>query len=316
MRAILVLLAIGILIIPGCLGSQAPVANSTNQSKAIMPRSITNVTNTTGVSNLTNASNVTANATNTTIQIPAGYEVKDYCVKDGDCVRQNQCCDCGPGEYVNRYNLDNPDCNGSACTCQPQASMGVCRQNKCMTVPLVANETTNQSEDEFYFRILGQPGCGNEIDPTKNITPYRTVMSGAISTPNPCYTANAVLGRNSTTYMVNITSAPLESSEACAQCTGAVYWLADINGSNDSVDVYYDGNLVYTDSNPFCGWSTGSCSTDSDCRTDGCNSEVCDSVQDQHMFTTCDWRSCYDPTPYKLTCGCVKRKCTWEPQGS
>ncbi len=316
MRAILVLLAIGILLVPGCLQPQAPVANSTNQSKAIAPpgtnATINATTTETNASNVTNASN----ATNITIQIPAGYEVKDYCEKDGDCVRQNECCDCGPGEYVNRYNLETPNCTGPVCACAGQPSMGVCRQNKCVAVPLVANETTNQSEDEFYFRMLGQPGCGNEVEPTKNITPYRTVMSGSISVPNPCYAASAELDHNGSVYVVNITTAPLETSATCVQCAGAIRWLADINGSNDSVDVYYEGKRVYTDSNPFCGWSTGSCSTNSDCRRDGCNSEVCDSVNDKHIFTTCDWRSCYDPTPYKLTCGCVKRQCTWEPQAS
>jgi len=66
--------------------------------------------------------------------IPPGYEVKDYCVKDSDCVRQNKCCDCGLGDYVNRYNLDNPNCTGPRCMCPIALSEGVCNSSRCAAV--------------------------------------------------------------------------------------------------------------------------------------------------------------------------------------
>ncbi len=307
MKAILFLLAIGMLLVAGCLQPPAPGENATNQSNITNISGMTNGTGTANVTNITGPANVT-------IPVPPGYEVKDYCEKDGDCVRQRKCCDCGPGEYVNRYNLDNPECSGPQCACPTQESLGMCRKNACVAVPLGENETANQTDTEFYFRMVGQPGCGDETIPVKNTTRFRTVLTGAIGTPNPCYAVKAELARNSTTYIVNITTVPLETFAACIQCTGAIGWLADINGSDDAVDVYYDGRLAYTDSNPFCGWSSGACSTDYDCRTDGCNSEVCDSAKDPPVFTTCDWRSCYDAASYKLFCGCVNRKCGWKLQ--
>jgi len=66
---------------------------------------------------------------------PPGYEAKDYCRKDSDCVRQNKCCDCGLGEYVNTYHLNASECNGPRCLCPIALSKGVCRENACTAVP-------------------------------------------------------------------------------------------------------------------------------------------------------------------------------------
>ncbi len=67
--------------------------------------------------------------------IPPGYEVKDYCEKDADCVRQNKCCDCGLGEYVNTYHLNASECNGPRCLCAMALSKGVCQEHRCVGVP-------------------------------------------------------------------------------------------------------------------------------------------------------------------------------------
>ena len=66
---------------------------------------------------------------------PPGYEVKDYCVKDSDCVRQNKCCNCGLGEYVNTYHLNTSECNGPRCMCPIALSEGVCQGHRCVAVP-------------------------------------------------------------------------------------------------------------------------------------------------------------------------------------
>jgi eight-cysteine-cluster-containing protein len=304
MKATPFILAILILLAAGCTQPPAPAENTTNQSNITAPPA--------------NQSNATAppqnltNGTNATIPVPPGYEVKDYCEKDMDCVRQKKCCDCGAGEYVNRYNLDDPSCTGPACACPIQESIGICRKNACVAVPVEVNQTANQSDVPFYFRALGQPYCGEPAAPVKNITQARTIMTGSINTSNPCYAVKAELAQNSSTYILNITTWPLETFAICTQCSGAIDWLADIRGYNDTVDVYYDNTLVYTDSNPFCGWSSGNCATDSDCRAGGCSGQVCESAGDPPTFTTCEWRSCYDAGSYALSCGCVNRKCRWK----
>ena len=62
----------------------------------------------------------------------------------------------------------------------------------------------------------------------------------------------------------------------------------------------------------FCGFSTsGPCTLDSDCTTDGCSGEVCRSKSELGVDTTCMWRDCYDDTKYGLACGCVEGQCEW-----
>ena len=63
----------------------------------------------------------------------------------------------------------------------------------------------------------------------------------------------------------------------------------------------------------FCGWSTnGSCSSDSDCIKSGCSGQVCQSVSEEPAVTTCEWRDCYNPAPYDLSCECISGKCRWQ----
>ncbi len=63
----------------------------------------------------------------------------------------------------------------------------------------------------------------------------------------------------------------------------------------------------------FCGRSTGgSCSADSDCKRGGCSREVCQSVDEETLITSCRWRDCYDPKKYNLRCGCVNGACEWK----
>lgn len=62
----------------------------------------------------------------------------------------------------------------------------------------------------------------------------------------------------------------------------------------------------------FCGRSTnGPCETDSDCLKGGCSGQVCQSVKEPPVITTCEWRDCYDPAPFGLQCGCVNGACRW-----
>ncbi len=62
----------------------------------------------------------------------------------------------------------------------------------------------------------------------------------------------------------------------------------------------------------FCGSSTyDSCSADSDCVTGGCSRQVCQSKTTEPVFTTCEYRECYNAQFYEVICKCVEGKCRW-----
>ncbi len=62
----------------------------------------------------------------------------------------------------------------------------------------------------------------------------------------------------------------------------------------------------------FCGWSTGGrCSSDSECYVSGCSAQVCQSVHEKPVITTCEVRPCYDSAKYGMACRCVDGKCMW-----
>lgn len=62
----------------------------------------------------------------------------------------------------------------------------------------------------------------------------------------------------------------------------------------------------------FCGKSTlGECQTDKDCQTSGCSNQICGSVKEEQMITTCDWKDCYDSTKFSMGCQCIENKCQW-----
>jgi len=70
--------------------------------------------------------------------------------------------------------------------------------------------------------------------------------------------------------------------------------------------------VPYVSENMFCGISTyGECNNDSDCITSGCSSQICQSKYEEPIFTTCEYRDCYDAKKYNLSCKCVNNKCQW-----
>ena len=290
MRRLLAILVIGILLLNGCTQQKPPPVNVTNESNYTAPPPP--------------PSNQTVNVT-----IPPGYEVSDYCVQDSDCIRQKKCCDCGPGEYVNFYHLENPVCAPPQCACPIMRTTGACQDNKCVAVPY--NES---GADIFYFWTNNSGKCGNgQVLPSKIISNVGTTVNGTIQAPNPCYTAEANLGNSANgTYAINISLKPLATFAACVQCVGEIQWFADIRGYNGSIEVYYDGAKVYSDIDRFCGWSSGPCNIDQDCMTSGCFQEVCQSRRDPKTDTNCDdTRACYDSGKYGFACGCQSSKCMW-----
>ena len=62
----------------------------------------------------------------------------------------------------------------------------------------------------------------------------------------------------------------------------------------------------------FCGSSSmDECTSNSDCSANGCSGQVCQSINEEGMITTCEWRDCYASVDYGLECGCVDSKCQW-----
>ncbi|RLJ08023.1 MAG: hypothetical protein DRP12_01335 [Candidatus Aenigmatarchaeota archaeon] len=60
----------------------------------------------------------------------------------------------------------------------------------------------------------------------------------------------------------------------------------------------------------FCGRSTfGPCQSDADCRPGGCSGEICQSVQEEPVFSICEFRECYQVEG--ISCRCVEGKCQW-----
>ncbi len=82
--------------------------------------------------------------------------------------------------------------------------------------------------------------------------------------------------------------------------------------ANSVVFVDFTGNEKKLKRLGFCGMSTyGRCESDEDCVTDGCSSQVCRSRFEEPVFTTCEWRACYDASAYGLSCRCVDGRCMW-----
>jgi len=63
----------------------------------------------------------------------------------------------------------------------------------------------------------------------------------------------------------------------------------------------------------FCGWSSNaSCASDADCMTGGCSGQVCQSISEEPVTTTCEWTECYSAEAYGVTCGCLDATCRWK----
>lgn len=61
----------------------------------------------------------------------------------------------------------------------------------------------------------------------------------------------------------------------------------------------------------FCGISTFAyCNNDSDCKIGGCSAQVCMGAGEE-IFTTCEYRDCYDRIKFGVSCKCVNNRCQW-----
>ncbi|MFH1917440.1 MAG: hypothetical protein ABIJ21_09335 [Nanoarchaeota archaeon] len=89
-----------------------------------------------------------------------------YCEEDTDCVRQESCCDCGLGNYVNKNYYAEIPCTESQCMCATQQSTGVCKNNQCTAVPA---DTVNTN---IHFFEQGEDITFSAIEMKNQITFY------------------------------------------------------------------------------------------------------------------------------------------------
>ncbi len=67
----------------------------------------------------------------------------------------------------------------------------------------------------------------------------------------------------------------------------------------------------------FCGVSLkGECETEEDCIVSGCQNQVCQSIHEQGIKTTCYAKECFIAENYNLSCQCVEGKCAWALENS
>ena len=63
----------------------------------------------------------------------------------------------------------------------------------------------------------------------------------------------------------------------------------------------------------FCGSSTNVyCETNEDCIMRGCNSEICQGVNEEGGASICIAKACFANENYDLSCGCVNNQCMWD----
>lgn len=243
---------------------------------------------------------------NNTTTVPPGYEAKDYCKANSDCVRLNKCCDCGEGEYVNKYNQVEVICGEPRCMCPIALSHGECHSNKCVAV---TGSAEPPPEENIVFS--GSHGeCGSQIMPIRLDTSTGMKLSGSISAPNPCYKVVGTVSKTDSLWKLMLTTEKAPSgTDYCPTCSGTIAWTADISGYSGTVEVYYNGKKVFPDKAGFCGWATNAtCNTNSDCMTGGCSGQ---GKGEEPVITTCEYSECYNAAAFGVGCGCVAGKCQW-----
>ncbi len=72
-------------------------------------------------------------------------------------------------------------------------------------------------------------------------------------------------------------------------------------------------NTNGSEKNSFCGTSTyGECETNSDCARAGCSDSVCQSINEETVITTCEFKDCYNAEKYNMRCKCINGQCQWQ----
>jgi eight-cysteine-cluster-containing protein len=93
-----------------------------------------------------------------------------------------------------------------------------------------------------------------------------------------------------------------------------VYWYDSCGKVQDKKEYCQHGceNGACIRHEGFCGTSTeGACSSNADCVEDGCSGQICRSINEEPIHSTCEWRDCYNNEAYGMECGCADGRCKW-----
>ena len=112
-------------------------------------------------------------------------------------------------------------------------------------------------------------------------------------------------------YIVQINISGLEKKEYEINVYGVKY--KDIHPAEKILSINLTlGPMESETIDNFCGISThGKCSSDKDCTTSGCSGQVCQSIFEKPIMTTCEWRDCYNAKFYGYECRCADGECQW-----
>ncbi len=112
---------------------------------------------------------------------------------------------------------------------------------------------------------------------------------------------------------------PKCESHAELKCyEGHVFWYNSCGHRQEKKEYCYHGcfeGKCKAAPEAFCGTSTeGPCETDDNCTTGGCSSQVCQSVNEDPVSTTCIYKDCYNAAEYDMVCKCVEGECRWKKE--
>lgn len=76
------------------------------------------------------------------------------------------------------------------------------------------------------------------------------------------------------------------------------------------VFLFFSSGCIKTETKEeFCGWNSDfPCKIDSECKAGGCSGQVCGGAKEQ-IFSTCEFKECYNPG--ELKCKCLESICKW-----
>jgi eight-cysteine-cluster-containing protein len=219
------------------------------------------------------------------------------CKEDADCTCGinviTKECDYGIAECINDFQQWPDFCTGIAGNLEI-----VCKDNQCVQVVKPTGCTTDA--DCTY----GAEWCERGICvPCDKRGQTCTILCVLVEPRNGCQPCEC-----QTSYT------PCTSSDQCSlgQICDKSECVSCCPGSTGACVSACCGKCV-SELGGFCGWSSnGPCAADADCVTGGCSGQVCQSISEEPVITTCEWSECYSAKAYGVSCGCVNATCQWK----
>jgi eight-cysteine-cluster-containing protein len=88
--------------------------------------------------------------------------------------------------------------------------------------------------------------------------------------------------------------------------------IFDVDENSKIIFISNNKRIIISPNLEFCGFSTfGKCISDLMCLISGCSFQVCQSILDGLIATTCEYRDCYNYSKFNLSCKCIDNMCQW-----